>query len=119
MRRTSHWYFGMKSNIYTISEGLLVTCSYDYLSQDWNRKTFMLYAFFGNYLIPMITMIFFYVHIVKAVVMHEAALKAQAKKMNVESLRSNVSCCQLFVYFLSQLFVYILSFRTKEGRVQK
>jgi r-opsin len=25
---------------------------------------------------------------VKAVVMHEAALKAQAKKMNVESLRS-------------------------------
>ena len=69
--------------------------------------------------ITMITMIFFYVHIVKAVVMHEAALKAQAKKMNVESLRSNVSCCQLFVYFLSQLFVYILSFRTKEGRVQK
>ena len=49
----------------------------------------MLYAFFGNYLIPMITMIFFYVHIVKAVVMHEAALKAQAKKMNVESLRSD------------------------------
>ena len=28
--------------------------------------------------------------IVKAVVMHEAALKAQAKKMNVDSLRSNV-----------------------------
>ena len=27
--------------------------------------------------------------IVKAVVSHEAALKAQAKKMNVESLRSN------------------------------
>jgi r-opsin len=27
--------------------------------------------------------------IVKAVVMHEAALKAQAKKMNVDSLRSN------------------------------
>jgi len=29
------------------------------------------------------------VQIVKAVVMHEAALKAQAKKMNVDSLRSN------------------------------
>ena len=56
----------------------------------------MLYAFFGNYLIPMIIMIFFYVHIVKAVVMHEAALKAQAKKMNVESLRSNVSCLSTF-----------------------
>ncbi len=29
-----------------------------------------------------------FAQIVKAVVMHEAALKAQAKKMNVESLRS-------------------------------
>ncbi len=29
-----------------------------------------------------------FVQIVKAVVSHEAALKAQAKKMNVESLRS-------------------------------
>ena len=39
----------------------------------------------------MTIMIFFYTQIVKAVVMHEAALKAQAKKMNVDSLRSNVS----------------------------
>ena len=30
----------------------------------------------------------FYVNIVRAVVAHEAALRAQAKKMNVESLRS-------------------------------
>lgn len=37
----------------------------------------------------MTTIIFFYAQIVKAVVGHEAALKAQAKKMNVESLRSN------------------------------
>ena len=33
--------------------------------------------------------IFFYTQIVKAVVAHESALKAQAKKMNVDSLRSN------------------------------
>ena len=33
--------------------------------------------------------IIFYTQIVKAVVAHEAALKAQAKKMNVDSLRSN------------------------------
>ena len=73
------------------SEGLLVTCSYDYMSVDWNRKSFLLYAFIGNYCIPMVIMIFFYIKIVKAVIMHEAALKLQAKKMNVESLRSNVS----------------------------
>ena len=33
--------------------------------------------------------VYFYSQIVAAVVAHERALKAQAKKMNVESLRSN------------------------------
>jgi len=70
------------------AEGLLITCSYDYLAEDFNRKSFMAYAFIGNYCIPMMFMAAFYVQIVKAVVAHEAALKAQAKKMNVDSLRS-------------------------------
>ena len=69
----------------------MITCSYDYLSEDWMHKSFMLYAFIGNFCIPMITVIIFYSQIVKAVVAHEAALRAQARKMNVESLRSNVS----------------------------
>ena len=68
----------------------MVTCSYDYLTEDWNHKSFMLYAFCGNFSLPLITVIIFYSQIVKAVVSHEAALRAQAKKMNVESLRSNV-----------------------------
>lgn len=71
------------------TEGLLVTCSYDYLTQDWNEKSFMVYAFVFNYSLPVTMIVLFYVQIVKAVVMHEAALKAQAKKMNVDSLRSN------------------------------
>ena len=66
----------------------MVTCSYDYLSTDWNHKSFMLYAFIGNFSIPVLTVICFYTSICKAVIMHEAALKAQAKKMNVKSLRS-------------------------------
>ena len=70
-------------------EGLLVTCSYDYLKQEWNELTFMYYAFAFNYTVPMLTVIFFYIQIVKAVVAHEAAMKAQAKKMNVDSLKSN------------------------------
>lgn len=72
-------------------EGLMVTCSYDYLSTDWNHKSFMLYAFIGNFSIPVLTVICFYTSICKAVIMHEAALKAQAKKMNVDSLRSNAN----------------------------
>ena len=70
-------------------EGLLVTCSYDYLKQEWNELTFMYYAFAFNYTVPMLTVIFFYIQIVKAVVAHEAAMKAQANKMNVDSLKSN------------------------------
>lgn len=72
-----------------MAEGLLVTCSYDYLSQEWNKKSFVLFAFFFNYLFPLSMILFFYTKIVKAVVLHEAALKAQAKRMNVDSLRSN------------------------------
>merc|ERR1711872_337275 len=72
-----------------MAEGLLVTCGYDYLSQDMNRKSYMMFAFGFNYLAPITMICFFYSKIVKAVVMHEAALKAQAKKMNVDSLRSN------------------------------
>ena len=67
----------------------MITCSYDYLTDDWNHKSFILYAFICNYVMPMITVIFFYSQIVKAVVSHEAALRKQAEKMNVESLRSN------------------------------
>lgn len=70
-------------------EGLLVTCSYDYLTEDWNHKSYILYAFINNYALPMLIVIYFYSQIVKAVISHESALKAQAKKMNVESLRSN------------------------------
>ena len=66
-----------------------MTCSYDYLTEDWNHKSYILYAFIMNYALPMVIVIFFYSQIFKAVVTHEASLKAQAKKMNVESLRSN------------------------------
>ena len=70
-------------------EGLLVTCGYDCLTREWNEMTFMYYAFAFNFTVPMICVIFFYVQIVKAVVAHEAAMKAQAKRMNVKSLKSN------------------------------
>ena len=65
----------------------------------------MAYAFLFNYSCPVLAIIVFYsqvrcfclskfltsvkYQIVKAVVAHEAALRAQAKKMNVDSLRSN------------------------------
>ena len=49
----------------------------------------MLFAYIFNYFFPVFLITLFYYSIVKAVVAHEAALKAQAKKMNVDSLRSS------------------------------
>jgi r-opsin len=69
-------------------EGQLISCSYDYLSEDMNSVSFVLYAYIFNYCVPVSSCIFFYSQIVMAVVKHEKALKEQAKKMNVESLRS-------------------------------
>merc|ERR1711860_198961 len=69
-----------------ITEGKLFTCSYDYLKDDWNHKSYVLFGFFFCYMIPMVTVFFFYSSIVKAVWAHEHALREQAKKMNVDSL---------------------------------
>ena len=64
-----------------------MTCSYDFISEGLNERTYLLFAYIFNYFLPMLMIAGFYSSIVKAVVAHEAALKAQAKKMNVDSLR--------------------------------
>ena len=68
---------------------MLVTCGYDYMSDDLNNRSYIVFVFMFDYLLPMILVFFYYSSIVKAVWAHEESLKAQAKKMNVESLRSN------------------------------
>ena len=71
---------------YYLTEGLLVTCSYDYMSTDWNRMSFLLYAFIGNYAVPLVVLIYFYVLIVKAVIEHEQHLRKAAELMNVKDV---------------------------------
>jgi len=66
-----------------------MTCSFDYVTDDINNKIFMIYCIVGMYWIPLFTISFFYLSIVRAVAAHEKALREQAKKMNVESLRSS------------------------------
>lgn len=72
-------------------EGLLITCSYDYIKKDWTNKSFILYVIITHFYIPMGFVIFFYTQIAKAVFSHEAEMRAQAKKMNVESLKQGKS----------------------------
>ncbi len=47
------------------TEGMLYTCSYDYLSDTWSAKSYVLFGFFFNYLVPMVMIFFFYSSIVK------------------------------------------------------
>nr|BAN42617.1 opsin-Ultra Violet [Svercacheta siamensis] len=70
-------------------EGYLSSCSFDYLTDTPENHMFVLCIFICSYVIPMSMIIYFYSQIVSHVVNHEKSLKEQAKKMNVDSLRSN------------------------------
>ncbi|CAH0381522.1 unnamed protein product [Bemisia tabaci] len=71
-----------------VPEGYLTTCTFDYLSPTKETQFFVLTMFTVCYVIPMSLVVFFYSRIVGHVFSHEKALREQAKKMNVESLRS-------------------------------
>ncbi|ROT69741.1 opsin [Penaeus vannamei] len=79
-------FFGWNSYI---PEGILTSCSFDYLSHDWNVRSFGIFLFVMCYCFPLTIIIFVYSQIVGAIRQHEKALREQAKKMNVENLRSN------------------------------
>nr|ALH22350.1 UV-sensitive opsin [Photuris sp. 2 GJM-2015] len=72
-----------------VPEGFLTSCSFDYLTDTFDNDMFVAVLFICSYVIPMSLIIYFYSQIVKQVMHHEKALRDQAKKMNVESLRSN------------------------------
>jgi len=72
-----------------ILEGILTSCSYDYLSQDMNTISYNVAIFVFDFFLPAAVIIFSYIFIVKAIFAHEAGMRAQAKKMNVTNLRSN------------------------------
>ena len=73
-----------------VPEGLLNACTFNFLADDFSGKSYLMFLVTFNLFFPLTLICYFYGNIVKAVVAHEKALRAQAKKMNVESLRSNV-----------------------------
>nr|ANN11843.1 ultraviolet wavelength sensitive opsin 2 [Steraspis amplipennis]APY20666.1 ultraviolet sensitive opsin 2 [Steraspis amplipennis] len=70
-------------------EGFLTQCSFDYLMNTFDNRMFVAVLFTFSYVIPMSLIIYYYSQIVSHVFDHEKALREQAKKMNVDSLRSN------------------------------
>ncbi|XP_050524580.1 opsin, ultraviolet-sensitive [Daktulosphaira vitifoliae] len=72
-----------------VPEGYLTTCTFDYLTPTDEIKKFVATIFFFCYCVPMTFIVYYYSQIVTHVFRHEKALRDQAKKMNVDSLRSN------------------------------
>jgi len=72
-----------------IPEGILNSCSFDYLSKNFNLRSFGICIFIFDYVIPLLIIVLAYVFIVQAIIAHEKGMREQAKKMNVSNLRSN------------------------------
>uniref|UniRef100_A0A2M4D064 Putative 7 transmembrane receptor n=1 Tax=Anopheles darlingi TaxID=43151 RepID=A0A2M4D064_ANODA len=71
-----------------VPEGNMTACGTDYLNKNWTSRSYIIiYASFVYYL-PLLTIIYSYTYIMKAVSAHEKNMREQAKKMNVASLRS-------------------------------
>lgn len=77
------------SPVISFPEGYLTSCTFDYLTDTFDNHLFVAVIFTCSYVFPMSTIIYYYSQIVSHVVQHEKTLREQAKKMNVESLRSN------------------------------
>lgn len=72
-----------------VPEGSMTGCTVDYLSTDPNPMSYLVtYAVFV-YFLPLFIIIYCYAFIVMQVAAHERSLRAQAKKMNIASLRAN------------------------------
>ena len=67
-----------------------MTCSYEYLSDGWNERSFILVTFIFTYVIPISFNLYFYQKIIVAIFFTEAAFKrAQTKLMNARNLPIN------------------------------
>ncbi|XP_055845990.1 opsin Rh1-like [Episyrphus balteatus] len=75
-----------------VPEGNLTSCGIEYLERDWNPRSYLIgYSLFVYYL-PIFMICHSYWFIIAAVAAHEKAMREQAKKMNVKSLRSSEDC---------------------------
>nr|ABI97873.1 long wavelength-sensitive opsin [Coenonympha tullia] len=70
-----------------VPEGNMTACGTDYLDKSWVHRSYILVYSVFCYYAPLFLIIYSYTFIVQAVAAHEKAMREQAKKMNVASLR--------------------------------
>ncbi len=69
----------------------MTSCTFDYMTDNLETKMFVFILWIWCWIMPLGVIIFSYGKITTQVMTHEARLKEQAKKMNVESLRSGAN----------------------------
>nr|AAT91644.1 long wavelength-sensitive rhodopsin [Apodemia mormo] len=72
-----------------VPEGNMTACGTDYLDKSWLSRSYILVYSIFVYFAPLLLIIYSYFFIIQAVSAHEKAMREQAKKMNVASLRSS------------------------------
>ncbi|XP_013114612.2 opsin Rh1 [Stomoxys calcitrans] len=72
-----------------VPEGNLTSCGIDYLERNWNPRSYLIAYSMFVYYTPLFLICYSYWFIIAAVSAHEKAMREQAKKMNVKSLRSS------------------------------
>lgn len=72
-----------------VPEGNMTSCTMDYLTKDLNTLSYGVCYAFACYFLPLISIIYCYFFIVKAVADHEKQMREQAKRMNVATLKAN------------------------------
>lgn len=72
-------------------EGNMTACGTDYLSKDMISRSYVFVYGVWVFFLPFFLIVYSYYFILKAVSAHEKAMREQAKKMNVTSLRSSDS----------------------------
>lgn len=72
-----------------VPEGNMTACGTDYFDQSLSNRSYIVLYAIACYFLPLALIIYSYFFIVQAVAAHEKAMREQAKKMNVASLRSS------------------------------
>jgi len=65
------------------SEGFLTTCSFDYLTDDEDTRTFVIMIFIWAYVLPMLLIIYFYSQLLKSIRTHEKMLRDQVSNLMI------------------------------------
>ena len=90
-----------------IPEGFQVSCTFDYLTQTDNNRSFVMCLYLCGFVVPLLIILVCYAFIIKAVRDHEIEMKKTAKKLNAE-MRTNQDKTRMEIRVTKISFIIVL-----------